>query len=236
MKWVDHIDTLPEINRMQVWIKGIPKPFFFPATGDFTLLCSTIDEACDPAHWHQYQIEQTRVAPNDVVVDCGAAEGLFALQSSLVAQHVYAIEPFREFFECLTETFKGSSNVTVTQCCAAESDGVSRLYVDGFGSSQAQIKTTQSEPTTLRSLDSLFGNLENPVTYIKADIEGFELEMLHGARAVIKKSKRRIALTTYHAANDVGEIERFLSSLRPDYSFHRKGLDTSGKPVMLHAW
>jgi FkbM family methyltransferase len=238
MRWVDHIETLPESNRLHVWIRGMPKPFVFPQSGDFDLLCTTIDETCNPSHWHQFQIDQTRVSPEDVVVDCGGAEGLFALQASLVASQVYVIEPLDEFFRCLTETFKESPNVSVSQCCAGESDGVGQLYVDGFGSSQVSIGSTKTAPTSIRSLDSLFGNLERPVTYIKADIEGFELEMLRGAKGILKKSKPKLALTTYHAGagNDVNEIERFLLSVRPDYSFLRKGLATSGRPVMLHAW
>src|SRR5436190_24191169 len=78
MRWVDRVENVPDKKQIRVWIKGLPRPFTFPQEADFAGLCSTIDEACNPKHWHQYQIDQTRVTADDVVVDCGGAEGLFS--------------------------------------------------------------------------------------------------------------------------------------------------------------
>lgn len=236
-KWVSKLDAHPIYkDKYQVWIKGIDKPFTFPHSADLSGLYGTIDEACNPKHWHQYQIEETKIGPNDIVVDCGAAEGLFAVQAAQICKHVYAIEPLSEFIACLSDTFESSQIVTVMNLCVGESDAMTELFIEGFASSQEARQRESSRKIQQRSLDSLFSDKDDPVTYIKADIEGFELSMLKGANQIISNHKPKIAVTTYHGLNDVDSIERHLLDLRPDYNFFRKGLTSTGKPVMLHAW
>lgn len=236
-QWVTRIDSHPtDCDKYQIWIKGIDRPFAFPRRADLNGLYGTIDEACRPKHWHQYQVEETKIRSSDVVIDCGAGEGLFALQASLICKHVYAIEPLSDFVDCLSDTFRTSPNVTVLNVCASDSDGMAELFIEGFKSSQEKRERQNSHTVQQRSLDSLFGICDTPITYIKADIEGFELEMLKGAKHIISAMKPRIAATMYHGRNDVNTIERYLLSLRADYSFLRKGLTSTGKPVMLHAW
>ncbi len=65
------------------------------------------------------------------------------------------------------------------------------------------------------SLDSYFSN--QTVGLIKADVEGFEMEVLQGAQMVIKRDKPKIAICIYHKASDLWEIPRLIKSINTDY-------------------
>ena len=85
------------------------------------------------------------------------------------------------------------------------------------------------------TVDSLIG--DNKITYLKADIEGFEYEMLQGAKGTISKNKPKIAITTYHKQNNPDEIIALIKSFVPEYNYFVKGIHgEEPKPVMIHFW
>lgn len=69
----------------------------------------------------------------------------------------------------------------------------------------------------LHCLDDLFS--EERVDFIKADIEGSEMDMLDGAKAVIVRDKPLLAISIYHRAGDFYRIAIFLKKLVPEYKF-----------------
>ena len=69
-------------NTRAIYIKGHSRPLYFPAEFDLHFLHQVLAEETYKWNWHYYQIQQTRVEPDDVVMDCGAAEGFFSLMAS----------------------------------------------------------------------------------------------------------------------------------------------------------
>ena len=57
------------------------------------------------------------------------------------------------------------------------------------------------------------------VDYIKLDIEGAELDMLHGAVKTISRWKPKLAVSAYHKPEDLWTLATYIKSLRPDYEF-----------------
>ncbi|MEK7523076.1 MAG: FkbM family methyltransferase, partial [Patescibacteria group bacterium] len=55
------------------------------------------------------------------------------------------------------------------------------------------------------------------ITYIKLDIEGFEKKALIGAKKTIKKYKPKLVICSYHNLNDIWELPMLIKKLRPDY-------------------
>jgi hypothetical protein len=86
------------------------------------------------------------------------------------------------------------------------------------------------------TVDNLFFEKRIKIDYIKADLEGYEVEVLRGASKTIKSSNPKIAITTYHRNEHAYEISRFLKSINPKYKIKLKGLNACGSYVMLHAW
>ena len=59
----------------------------------------------------------------------------------------------------------------------------------------------------------------NKVGFIKADVEGMELELIKGAKKVIKNHKPLLAIAAYHYPNDIFNIYTLIRSIRSDYNF-----------------
>jgi len=86
------------------------------------------------------------------------------------------------------------------------------------------------------TLDNLLKD-KGPVSYIKADLEGWEVPMLKGAEKTIKKFKPKISITCYHEPNDYLEMVEIIKKAVPEYNYCLKGITQfSGKPVMIHFW
>lgn len=208
---------------------------YFPKNVGLPALHHVICEICDNKNWHYYEIPETTVKSNDIVVDCGAAEGLFSLLVHDRCQQIYIIEPSPAFLPSLSKTFKEISNVTILPVALGKIPAYMYLTNEGM-----ETKVSEKESGVkiqIETLDNLFYHQGKKVTYIKADIEGYELEMLEGARLTIEQSRPTIAITTYHHLEDAERITLFLKTLCPDYKIITKGIDdTYGAPIMLHAW
>jgi hypothetical protein len=77
-KFIQRIDQDDKYDK--VYFEGISEPMFYPKGINRHSLHLVTVECFNTKNWHYYEIPQTSVSPDDVVIDCGAAEGLFALK------------------------------------------------------------------------------------------------------------------------------------------------------------
>ena len=220
-----------------VHLRGIDRPLYWPREQPLYALQMVLSEALDARNWHYYELPETRVTADDVVADCGAAEGIFALLAQPRAAHVYAIEPAPHWTASLERTFTGAPNVTVLPVALGDRHGQAYLAGGALDSSVSASGENGAREVTVETIDRLFVERDRPLTYLKADLEGFELAMLAGAERTIARYRPKIAITTYHRGEHAEEIAAFLRRVDPRYRVHTKGIDAiTGSPVMLHAW
>lgn len=158
-----------------------------------------------------HQSFATRVRPlipdDGVVIDVGAHAGQFTkLFASMVPQgKVYASEPGSYALSILKRVvqLRGLKNVTITSLGFSDKESTEVLHVPlkksgsvGFGLSHigagADLKgrITRTEQIRLTTIDRFVEQQQlSRVDFIKADIEGWEFNLLAGARATIKKYK-----------------------------------------------
>lgn len=147
---------------------------------------------------HCYANENCGVKKGDIIVDAGAAEGIFALDHIEEASRIYLIEADRGWIEALERTF------------CDDRDKVQIIY--GFLDSYHNGEHV--------SVDGLFGREE--INYIKMDIEGAEKSALAGAVETLKRQGDiRCAICSYHCRGDEQEIRHFLEG-------HGMHTETSG--------
>lgn len=78
--------------------------------------------------------------------------------------------------------------------------------------------------------------VDTDVEFIKADIEGSELAMLHGAVATIRKYKPKLAICIYHKPQDFYEIPEYIKSLVSEYKFAIRHHSLSFTETVLYCW
>lgn len=74
------------------------------------------------------------------------------------------------------------------------------------------------------------------ITFIKMDIEGFEMRALKGAANIIKEQKPKLAISIYHKPGDFVEIPALLLKLRPDYQFYIRHYSLLLNETVLYAF
>ncbi|MGO4293671.1 FkbM family methyltransferase [Chitinophaga sp. RAB17] len=222
-------------------IQGFDDIFIYPSSAPFYSLAMILAEA-RPPHWHYYEIPQTKVAPGDVVVDCGSAEGFFAFQHQYTASRIFVLEPLPLFVDSLQQLFQQKNKVVILPVAAG--DVCQKAYmniISGYtvlnGTLQQHSNNGHSVEVDVVTLDSLFADKGIRIDYLKADIEGFEENMIRGALKTIRESKPKIAITTYHEGQDYEKLIALIKGVVPEYNHLVKGIHyISGNPVMLHMW
>jgi len=222
-------------------IQGYEDTFIYPASAPFYSFAMIMTEA-RPQHWHYYEIPQTAVSAGDVVVDCGSAEGFFAFRHQYTAGRIYAMEPLPVFIDSLHKLFSKKNNIEILPVAAGDTHEKAYINITSdntilngtIGQHSANEAAIEVDVVTI---DSLFAEKGISIDYLKADIEGFEENMIRGALETIRQSKPKIAITTYHEGQDYERLITLIKSVVPEYNYLLKGIHyLSGNPVMLHMW
>jgi hypothetical protein len=138
---------------------------------------------------HHYETDVFHVAEGDVVVDAGVAEGNFALSVIEKVKKIYLFEVDKAWITALEATFAPWKEKVV----------IVNKYV-------SDIDIDKENSITL---DTFFGN--EKIDFIKADIEGAEVQLLSGAKAVLsRQNPMKVVLCTYHKHNDAEMLNRML--------------------------
>lgn len=121
-----------------------------------------------------------------VIADMGAAEGFFTLDVIDQVQKAYLFECDPEWVEALKLTFAPwSDKVEIVEKYIDEKDDAQSVTLDTYFAD--------------RALD-----------FIKADIEGYEVQMLNGGEQTLEKVSSLI-LCAYHKQNAEAELKQILS-------------------------
>lgn len=227
-----------------IYLRTIKYPLYWPTNIPIYHLYMIISESLYDDDWHYYEVPETQVKHGDVVLDCGAAEGLFSLAILELAKRVIIIEPSPVFIGSLNKTFHGAKNVQIIPCALGSQIGQGYLSSgslnSGLTNALQDIIPEDAVIVDTTTIDQLVVDLGlTKVDYIKGDLESYELEVLKGAAQTIKNYRPKIAFTTYHNGNNWKDMRDFVLSIVPNYAWRVKGLsylDKSPKPVMIHLW
>ena len=176
-------------------------------------------------------------------VDAGAYDGdtvrtLAALHHDRFA-HLLAVEPDPMNFAKLQATVAGlppavRAKVSCRQVAAGAAPAV--LYLDATGTASSATATTAGVRTIAvdaETIDEMTAGARP--TFIKLDIEGFEIDALRGARATIDAHAPIVAVCVYHLQDHLWRIPRLLHSWRDDYRFFLRPHNEEGWDLVCYA-
>lgn len=86
------------------------------------------------------------------------------------------------------------------------------------------------------SLDSYLSQKQSSVSFIKADIEGMEVQMLRGACRSIGKYKPKLAISVYHKPSDLFEVIEIIRSCAIEYKFSLRHHSSNLSETVLYGW
>lgn len=168
-------------------------------------------------------------------VDCGAFVGDTLeeiIKNSLdTASRIYAFEPEKRTFAALKKRTSFLCDIWALEPerIVCEQMGVgeknSRLSfrdyrTDLANTSFSYVSSENKDGAEVVALDTYFAERgEKEISFIKADIEGFEWAMLHGAHKTIQRCKPKLAICIYHSIFDYFQIPLYLKALVPEYHF-----------------
>jgi len=217
-----------------VYFVGHPDtPFYYPRQFAWIHLCGTADECFNPKHWHHYLANGMALDKNDVVLDCGAADGLFTFVAAPQVKKIFAIEPVPAWHSGLEKTFARFHNVEIVKTAVAHKKSEMKMTDNGLYSG---IRAEGQLTIPVETIDNLFFAKGQRVTFIKMDIEGYEFQALLGAENTIRKNRPRLSLTLYHPTNHYTEIRDYLEQIHQDYQFKTRGIADNGNPALLQVF
>ena len=211
-KYVDKkIDIQYDIKKEMWFAVHLGKLLYFPGNckkEDVLNTYRTLLMEQDPESPHCYESADFAVEQGDVVADVGAAEGIFALNVLDKADKIYCFETDEKWIKALNATFAPyKDKVEIINKC---------------------ISATNSENSL--TLDAFFKNRK--IDFIKADIEGAELNLLKGSKNILNNpAPLKVVLCTYHNPNDAEELEHELKNCHFKTSFSKGYILTVHNPV-----
>lgn len=146
----------------------------------------------------------------------------------------YLFEPIPEQAEKLSQTFVNNLAVEVVHAAVGNEIGQIRFSLEGT-SSKVVDENSLGVDVPIVTLDS-FARLKGVVPdFIKMDVEGYEMEVLKGARELIKEHSPSLAVSVYHRVEHLIDVPLFLKELNPSYKFYLKHYTQGYSETVLFA-
>jgi len=158
--------------------------------------------------------------PSDCFFDVGANAGAYSILATSLGCRVIALEPVPATFERLranVELNRAWDRVVALNSAATSRSGSLRITTR-LGTGNHVVGERDDTPcaeVTAITLDAAASTYECP-TFLKIDVEGHELEVIHGARKILKNpSLAGLLIETFRGANwqrtELRELEAVLA-------------------------
>lgn len=227
------ISVIISANSAQSEILELLQQKEYPKELVFTL------EGVTVAYNDQYFGPEFMTYQEEVFVDSGCCN----LRSSLALREhcpkvkkVYAFEPDPENYEtCQRNKIKYHfPEVEMFPFGTWSEEQVLHFSANPEDPGTSCVSETGEITIPVKTIDEVVAGKE-PVTFIKMDIEGSELESLKGAKNTIQRDKPKLAICIYHKPEDMTEIPLYIKSLVPEYKFYIRHHSNSYAETVLYA-
>ncbi len=127
-------------------------------------------------------------------------------------EKIYCIEPNDLHLKIAKRDFGDNENIEFVNC--------------GLGAKKESNTTEQKDQNNCdhhyqaQNIDTIDNLINEPVDYIKLDIEGAEQDALDGAKETIKKYHPVLAVCVYHKAQDWYKVPQRILEIRDDYNIY----------------
>jgi FkbM family methyltransferase len=179
----------------------------------------------DPRHMSSYEValddqyfEDFMDYRDESFVDAGGFDGdtseAFCLRYPTY-RSVYLFEPSERNLRAAKHRLAALPRVQFFSQGLSDQPGCATFDADS--GSASNISDGGGDRITLTTLDAA---VTDPVTFIKMDLEGWELKALFGSRGHIRSDHPKLAIAVYHRASDFLDIPAYVDSLGLNYDVY----------------
>jgi FkbM family methyltransferase len=182
--------------------------------------------SADPVYMMNYSVrpneqyfENFLMIDHETFVDAGGFDG--ATTEVFCSKYpkykkVFFFEPSHKSMRLAKERLKDFRDIVFYSEGLSDTSGV--LSFDSDAGPASAIKTTDTSSTIkVTTLDEI---IKEPVSFIKMDLEGWELNALKGSKNHIIKDTPKLAIAVYHRAKDFRMIKDYILSLGVNYNIY----------------
>lgn len=182
------------------------------------------------------EIEDFYLSEDESFIDCGSFDGdtirEFKIRTSNKYKKIWAFEPDPENFLKLSDYVTGEQDERIKLFqSGAYNEDTTMFFTSNRGTSSA-LDQIGEESIKVNKIDTL---INEPVTFIKMDIEGAEKEALLGAKRIISEYKPKLAICIYHKIEDLWEIPLLMKRLNPDYHIYIRNYEDRTDETVCYA-
>ena len=183
-------------------------------------------------------------SPGEVMVELGANDGKTLAEFLRLCpdpKRVYCFEPDPECIPLLHAIRVSKpaycDKIVIVQKGAWSHTTKLRFFAGGnVSAGNGHIVSVGQEDTETIETAAVDDVVQEPISYMKMDIEGCELEALHGAEQQIRRNTPSLAICVYHKMTDFLDIWMFLKNMVPGYHFYLRHHNRySGTETVLYA-
>lgn len=174
---------------------------------------------------------------NEVFVDCGGFSGNTTeefIRQFGKYKRIYVYEPSQDNIQTCLDNLSKYGGITVRRCGVGEkSDALPMSSNSSASTFMAGEKAADSQKIQIVSLDE---DIQETITFLKMDDEGFEIPALLGAKRHIRDDFPKLAICTHHIVSDMWEIPRLIDAIHPDYRYYIRHYDLhQNRKTVLYA-
>lgn len=184
---------------------------------------------------------------SEVLVECGTYVGdtieQYIFSKAGAFEKIYGFEPDKTNYRAfLTRTERlnsewGLGEGKIVPINAGVGSFTDEMCMEGSNptaNAGARIGREGNDKVVVYALDDYFK--EQKISFLKADIEGYEAKMLLGAKSVIHRDHPLIAVCIYHNPTDMYNVMKVLHEIEPSYKFAVRHHTYEYCDTVLYAW
>jgi FkbM family methyltransferase len=192
------LEALLRWSKWQIGSRLVPGPVLVPFVNSSSLLAQpgmtgvTLNIYLGLAEFREMGFLLHTLKSDDLFVDVGANIGVYTILAGSMGCRILAIEPIEEAFHWLrrnVDVNRFGSRVELHQCGVGECRSKLRFTVSQDTVNHVCTADESGDEVEVAALDTLLAGRE--VAIMKIDVEGFELQVLHGASKTLRSQKLR---------------------------------------------
>jgi len=162
-----------------------------------------------------------KLGRDEIFMDLGAYNGDTVREFLGITQgkyqKIYAVEPDKKNFASL---LKKTSAVEKIEYINAGIDSKKGQQMFSMKAGRSSVLSSEGVLIPTESIDNILSG--NPVTYIKMDVEGQELNAIEGGKNTILKYKPKMLVSAYHRTEDLFTLPLKVMEIRDDYKIYMR--------------